>query len=205
MGGSCPGTGRQGCCDGSQARDPGCARRHVRRRSPADSARRHRPRCRLRRGEESRRCASSPTSRRSRSRPGTTSHAWRRGTSGSPSRSRPMGHSKRLRASCGLRTPPGSPGGSSSFSGLQRRFDAWHPSPNPSGRASNTRSTGSARKLQKGSIREAPRKTHSHSAERRSRLQCTPSLSAPAPRASSPPPRWLFLADLPPARPVPTG
>ena len=47
--------------------------------------------------------------------------------------------------------------------------------------------------------------TRSHSAERRPMLQCTPSLSSSVPRAFSPPPRWLVLADPPPVRPGPTG
>src|SRR5436305_14415319 len=48
-------------------------------------------------------------------------------------------------------------------------------------------------------------KTRSHSAEIRSMLQCTPSLSSSVPRVSSPPPRWLFLADPPPIRRAPAG
>src|SRR5436309_5028342 len=47
--------------------------------------------------------------------------------------------------------------------------------------------------------------TRSHNAERKSRLQCTPSLPSSVPRASSPQPRWLFLVDLPPIRRAPTG
>ncbi len=47
--------------------------------------------------------------------------------------------------------------------------------------------------------------TRSHSAERRPMLQCTPSLSSSVPRAFSPQPRWLFLADPPPTRRAPAG
>src|SRR6266480_182179 len=47
--------------------------------------------------------------------------------------------------------------------------------------------------------------TRAHSAERRSRLQCMTSLSSSVPRAFSPQPRWLFLADPPPIRRAPTG
>ena len=47
--------------------------------------------------------------------------------------------------------------------------------------------------------------TRAHSAERRSKLQCMTSLSPSVPRAFSPQPRWLFLADPLPIRRAPTG